>query len=361
MSLAAITWAFSLEDMSPSTKLVLLGLADNADRVNGECFPSQEELARKTCQSVDSVQKRIKELAEQDYIFRVKRKSPQGTRITDLYIVLFNGLARDHAIAHGWQSGAVAERSLERTAGEKTEVGENNHAANCGVDGEKNEVGEKNHTATGRNPHRNQAETTPQLCGVDIDEPSINRHITAPLPPKASEPDRVLEGGASLALEKSGEQKRAQERAETALAAWERFRRVWTFDPTELPEAARREFFRLSSEERDKAVAKAGDYLGECRRRLRKVAHAKTWLANKGWQAFEVGIGPSVVAKVTGSAALGDGRFSIYEGSPQAAAWREYLAANGKPPMKFIPRSRGPGFCVRESEWPPPTAREKAG
>ena len=351
MSLIAITWAFSVENISPSAKLVLLAVADNTsdrDRDYGECFPSQEELARKTNQSVDTVQKRIKELAEQDYIFRVKRKTPHGTRLSDLYIMLFDGRSRAAAIAHGWQSGAVADRSLERTDGEFTQVGENAHTAICGVAGEKTEVGEKTHTATERNPHRNAAETTPQLCGV---EPSNNHQRTYPLPPKASEPDPALGGGASLVQ---------QQRADLALDAWERFRRVWIFDATELPEAARREFFRLSSEERDKAIDAAGKYLGECRRRLRKTAHARTWLANKGWQAFEAGIGPAIAARQAGSTRLGDGRFSIFEGSPQAAAWADHLAKLGKPRLRFIPRNHGPGFCVLASEWPPPVAREAA-
>ncbi len=345
MSIEALNWAFSRKDISPSAKIVLLSLANFANEL-GESYPSQQILGEQSGQSEDTVQRRIKELAEQDYLFRVKRKSPQGTRLTDLYILLFDHKSRAHAVAHGWQSGAVADCSLERTDGENAEVGENDHAAICGVDGEKTQVGEKNHAATATKPYRNGDETIPQLCGVD---PSINHQLTTPLPPKPAEPDRALEGGASLDAEK---------RAESALKAWERFRRVWTFDPTELPEAARREFFRLSSEDQGKAIARAGDYLGECRRRLRKVAHARTWLANKGWQAFEVGIGPSIAAKVAGSVALGDGRFSIFEDSPQAAAWRAYFAAMGKPPMKFIPRNRGPGFCVRESEWPPPTERE---
>jgi hypothetical protein len=349
MSIEALNWAFSRKEISPSAKIVLLSLANFANEL-GESFPSQRVLGEQSCQSEDSVQRRIRDLSDQDYLFRVKRKTPQGTRLTDLYILLFDAKSRAHAIAHGWQSGAVADCSLERTDGENTQVGENSHAADCGMAGEKTEVGEKNHTATATKPCRKGDETIPQLCGV---EPTLNHQRSfSPLPLKPSEPDRVLEGGASLESEK---------RAESALAAWERFRRVWTFDPTELPEAARREFFRLSSEDRDKAVAKAGDYLGECRRRLRKVAHAKTWLANKGWQAFEVGIGPSVVAKVTGSQRRPDGAWSIYEGGPQAAAWADHLARMGMPPLKFIRGNSGPGFCSRPSEWPPPAAREKAG
>ena len=342
MSIRAITWAFDIESISPATKIVLLALADNADEDTGAAFPSQATLARKTNQSVDSVQRKIKELVAEGLIYVTKNKSRAATNrseddvvINNLYIVLFSSGAKSHAVSLGWLPPA---RSEERT-------GENDpakHAANCGSLPAKHAAGETQACRTG-----NVSE--PQLCGT---EPSGNCQGTSPPTPKASEPDRVLEGGASLDMEK---------RAETALAAWERFRRAWIFDPTESVEAARREFFRLSGEDRDKALARAGDYLGECRRRIRKVKHARTWLADKGWQAFEVGIGPSIVAKATGSVRRGDGIWTIFEGGPQAAAWREYLAANGLPALKFIPRNGGPGFCSRPSEWPPPAARQEAG
>lgn len=61
MSVQAIGWALSVKTNSPSSKLVLVTIANYADE-QGFCWPSQGLIARQSEQSVDSVQRRLKEL-----------------------------------------------------------------------------------------------------------------------------------------------------------------------------------------------------------------------------------------------------------------------------------------------------------
>jgi DNA-binding MarR family transcriptional regulator len=56
MSWQATAWAIKQATGSTRRKAVLMALANYAD-ANGECWPSQERLARDTEQSVDSVQR----------------------------------------------------------------------------------------------------------------------------------------------------------------------------------------------------------------------------------------------------------------------------------------------------------------
>ena len=63
MSVQAIGWALSVKTNSPSSKLVLVTIANYADE-NGFCWPSQGLIARQSEQSIDSVQRRLKELVK---------------------------------------------------------------------------------------------------------------------------------------------------------------------------------------------------------------------------------------------------------------------------------------------------------
>lgn len=76
MSWQAVAWALKQETGSAATKLTLLGLANYADQ-HGICWPTQETLASGTEQSVDTVQRRIKQLVALGLV-RVERR--QGAR-----------------------------------------------------------------------------------------------------------------------------------------------------------------------------------------------------------------------------------------------------------------------------------------
>ena len=82
MSWHAVSWAKAQRTGSPSAKVTLLVLAEytNAD---GECWPSRETIAEDTEQSVDTVDRRLRELEEIGLITKLKRRvgQRQGTSI----------------------------------------------------------------------------------------------------------------------------------------------------------------------------------------------------------------------------------------------------------------------------------------
>jgi hypothetical protein len=63
MSWQATAWAAKQKTGSPACKLILLALANYAD-ASGAAWPSQDTLANDTEQSVDSVQRRLKQLVQ---------------------------------------------------------------------------------------------------------------------------------------------------------------------------------------------------------------------------------------------------------------------------------------------------------
>lgn len=131
MSVQAISWAFSVEGLKPGAKFVLVALANYAD-AQGVCWPSQERIAVETCQSVDTVQRRLSELVKLGLIERERRASRNGHRKSDRY----------HLTMPKPQS-AVLDKSAPKTA-------------------------EKSRAYTAGGP-----EPKPHCCGLHTDEPSI--------------------------------------------------------------------------------------------------------------------------------------------------------------------------------------------
>jgi SOS-response transcriptional repressor LexA len=76
MSFQAMAWAAAQKTGSPARKALLLAIANYADE-DGVCWPSRETLAEDSEQSVDSVDRHIKELETSGFI---KRSSRPGRR-----------------------------------------------------------------------------------------------------------------------------------------------------------------------------------------------------------------------------------------------------------------------------------------
>jgi DNA-binding transcriptional MocR family regulator len=77
MSWQAIAWAIRQTTGAARRKLLLLALANYADK-NGVCWPSQETLARDTEQSVDTVQRQLDVLEELNLIRRERMPKRRG-------------------------------------------------------------------------------------------------------------------------------------------------------------------------------------------------------------------------------------------------------------------------------------------
>lgn len=90
MSWQATNWALEQHCGSPGRKLVLLCLANYADRA-GRCAPSQASLARETEQGERTVRSHLAGLEEQGLIVRLQRRSETGID-SDAYFLTIPGI-----------------------------------------------------------------------------------------------------------------------------------------------------------------------------------------------------------------------------------------------------------------------------
>jgi SOS-response transcriptional repressor LexA len=73
MSWQAIAWATKQPTGSPARKVLLLVLANYADE-HGYCWPSQKTVAAGTEQSLDTIQRQLKRLADDGFVTVSKRR-----------------------------------------------------------------------------------------------------------------------------------------------------------------------------------------------------------------------------------------------------------------------------------------------
>lgn len=80
MSIAALNWAMEQTGLKPAAKLVLICLADRHNKDTGECFPSQELLAKDACISRSSLNDQLAVLEERGFINRHPEIDPVTKR-----------------------------------------------------------------------------------------------------------------------------------------------------------------------------------------------------------------------------------------------------------------------------------------
>ncbi len=78
MRIAAISWAFQVQGLSPTQKLVLLALADHANE-DAECWPSVHRISMRTALRERAVRSAIKALAESGLV-SVRRRDGGTSR-----------------------------------------------------------------------------------------------------------------------------------------------------------------------------------------------------------------------------------------------------------------------------------------
>lgn len=359
MSIEALAWCNELldvdgddgVDLSASAANVLRILCEDAwkDR-DYESYIKSETLERRTRLRWDAVAAALKKLEAIGLVFVVRRRAADGTRRSNTYVVLMNDRARTHASALGWSGEACSEK---RTA---EEAGCAIHSDISGVD-----QSVKTPPATPDLPENHSGN-----IGV---APYISRIDSRIYPSKRAQSarEREVNGFSEKAERSSG---RENERDVARIARWEVFSKAWPWDTTEFPEHARRLFMQLSDDEQAAAIDGGPRYIADCKARIRKIAHAKTWIDGKGWLALKA-------RSVESAAALGGGQFFAALGTAQFWRWLEYHAAARDVPMKWRSKRDGSvtfegaqeaalmpmlferngrkGFW-RKSEWPPSTA-----
>lgn len=86
MSVQAIGWALS-QDIPTASKFVLVALANYAND-KGECWPSQETIARNTSMTDRTVRTHLKLLEDRGYISRQKRRREDGFQNSDMITII---------------------------------------------------------------------------------------------------------------------------------------------------------------------------------------------------------------------------------------------------------------------------------
>lgn len=346
MSINAVAWALGQSGLSPSGKLTLVVIAESANmHRNHVCdYLNQATIAERASLSVDTLQRRVKELVDLDLLYIVKRRANDGSVAKNYYVVLFDDAARQHAAANGWAPhgetagcGGEADCSEERTEEKGAHA---SHAADCGM----------GHAANETEPCRKSNGAMPQLCGTAIQgRTGIDRNLPDSPPPSPDQGlgERMGGGGAS----RSENGTRVQNVDATRLERWASFQHIWPWAEDEFPADARSEFLQLSDKDQEAAIAAVPGYIAACRKRVTKalnhgIPHAKKWLRGENWTIAKA-------RSVESAASLGGAPFTVREGSPQAAAWARYeTAMYGAPRLKFIPSRLG-RICTRPTEWPP--------
>lgn len=359
MSIKAVCWALDLQDerLKPPAALVLVAICDAAyEDKNWECALKHTTIAHKAKMSEDSVSRQIAHLKSIGYLHVVKHRGEDGKQLTNRYVVLIDEAARRHAFALGWD-GAVRSEDRTEDMGERE-----SRPAICGSDRPANQ-GE---------PTRKFDAADPHCCGSVINDFNESNRF-----PPSTPPSEAREGDASRDLEnrtgEAAEADRASRRAgaDARIARWDAFRKAWPWDVGEMPDLARRLFMQLSDGEQMEAVDGGPRYIADRRSRQKMIAHARTWLDGKGWQALKA-------RSVESAAALGGAGFFVMLGTAQFWRWLEYhhaardvrlawrdtrdgsASAEGRQnaalmPMLFETGGRK-GFW-RKSEWPPPLPR----
>jgi hypothetical protein len=85
MSYQATAWALYQDTKNPTLKALLQTLCHHADSETWECFPSMVTIARETCISKRTVQRRLQELADMGFIEIVSQRGEMGRQGNNLY------------------------------------------------------------------------------------------------------------------------------------------------------------------------------------------------------------------------------------------------------------------------------------
>ena len=83
--LSAPQWAWEVQDVSPTEKLVLLALASFQITHDGMTSPSKAELASRCCMGKRTVDMAIASLIEKGYLKRYARHTDSGDQMSNIY------------------------------------------------------------------------------------------------------------------------------------------------------------------------------------------------------------------------------------------------------------------------------------
>lgn len=303
MSWQASAWALKQATGSAPAKLVLLTIANYCDE-NGECFPRQTTIAEHTEQSVDTVQRRLRELERLGLIFRRRSAKGNGWRGADRIVLLHSPEAIAHALHYGYDPAEPA--GGEGEPGEAAAAPAAMRETHDEAGGEYDDIParEADETTSGAPRPQIAALAKAANCGVGqsrtgaaaIDKDQFLNPVPPLNPPR---PEPAPCGAAAASDGPAG-----------WLDDWRAFEGAWDWAASENREQARRAMQRLSPDDRRSAVEWAGAQgLAMREARARRVT-ARVWLRDRGFETM---------ARVGGAGR--PARVFVRLGSPAWEAW----------------------------------------
>jgi hypothetical protein len=109
MSNRITVWAWDAEGLSPTQKLVLVKLADNAND-DGYCWPSLPYLMKHTCLSNSAVRTAIRQLEEAGLVTRIGQADERGTRPNHYQLHASGVAAHDGGVARENRGGGTRKQ-----------------------------------------------------------------------------------------------------------------------------------------------------------------------------------------------------------------------------------------------------------
>lgn len=313
MSVQAISWSLKQRTGSPSAKAVLFTLANYADE-DGTCFPGQERLALETDQSVDSVQRRLKELEALGLISRERRGGSGEGRSSDRYRLHLDQLVLD------LKPGA-------------------SKAAECGVapGAKPQSAGLPKAARMGATPQIEDGNTAAVRLST-IDEPSVEPLDShTPLPPQHRHGEGV--GGSIL-----DQVKIRHSDPEPAPVRWADLEELWPWEDGESRIQAEARFEALDRKARRHVLVAAPTYLRSRANSRRKRSHLKTFIEDRLYLDY-----PAEAAMPTPAPK----QVFIAVGTQEFAAWDRAYREAGRPGMPKAARHGGRDGWWRPALFPP--------
>lgn len=367
MSWQATTWALEQDVATPSEMVTLMAICNYAD-FDGKCWPSQELLARQTKQSVDSVQRRLKDLERRGLIYRPSQRRKKDGRnsgewTTGLIIVLVDDICRREALRHGFDPEELAR---EQAVSADAPASESEGQANQSLSGdaapqsaarqndEANEISGLYEALGGRRTAdcgTAEGDDGTAICGTSgaaICGPSrtaLVRHgivkdeYTSPQsPPKPSSSPALDEG--------------------SWLSDANRFEGLWPWTGTEARDRVKRKFRELTPETRADVLHAAEAYLADRRLRNERICSARAFIADgifKNWTKA----GRELAAK-GGDRQIGEQVF-VHLKSPAGEAWLAHdRAAGKKSSFSFFSKVHNSNGFYRPTLFPPRSSQAAA-
>lgn len=246
----------------------------------GDCFPSQERLAEETEQSVDTVQRRMSDLAKAGFIYRPRQnRKGSGHFGVGITIVLCSADAVDYARSLGYAPNAETTQN-----GVENETSEGEIACH--------------HRTAGSGAAEPQEAAPPYRTGAaQNSQEDITLTPKSPFPkPEPPPPDDGF------------------------TKDWLEFEKSWPWAEGEAREPARRHFGKIAAADRPLAIRGIGGFVAFRQRKQRRLGPARMYLRDRCWEAT-VG---------TQSADPFAGQVWIEKDSPEWLAWAAWhRARNG--------------------------------